>query len=493
MLRPLIQRSRRSAAHRTRERGVTMALVALSMVAIISMAALSIDIGTLYQASAEAQRAADAGALAGARMIAISGLTTDPTNGASGGTVSWAEICGGPGSPASLAAIAIGQQNVVGGTSPTVAVTYSAGSGSSGAGSNDCTAAGASFGINPVVTVKVQQPSLVTFFAHVFSLFNANWKTASVSATASAEAFNSSDAGSYAVQPRCVKPWIVPNLDPYLVGCTTGCAPFVNTATGAINRPGIFADGSGIVGEQLWLVADCDPTNSGLCKLLSSPPQANYPTPNGVVPPPPGTYNLEYVPGQAPISASASTAIPACSGTTLSNTYAQAIAGCDQATQYQCGIPGGNNVDLTENPVYTPTSDTTNGAQCLIHQTPTTTGLLNGQDSLLAAGGGTYPFQIQAGFNNPIVSAPGGLTANTLITSSTSIVSIPIYDQNATVITQGGPAAVTIVGFLQVFINQVDNSGNVQVTVMNVTGCGPAPVTTYNGTSSVPVRLITPP
>ena len=38
-------------------------------------------IGTLYQAKAEAQRAADAAALTAARMISISGMTGDPTNG----------------------------------------------------------------------------------------------------------------------------------------------------------------------------------------------------------------------------------------------------------------------------------------------------------------------------------------------------------------------------------------------------------------------------
>ena len=48
-----------------------MALVALAMVSIIAMAALSIDIGTLYQAKDEAQRAADAAALTAARVISI--------------------------------------------------------------------------------------------------------------------------------------------------------------------------------------------------------------------------------------------------------------------------------------------------------------------------------------------------------------------------------------------------------------------------------------
>src|ERR1700736_6177811 len=75
---------------RDKERGVTIALVAVAMVSIIGMAALSIDIGTLYQAKAEAQRAADAAALAAARVISISGITGDPSNTAGG----WQNTCG---------------------------------------------------------------------------------------------------------------------------------------------------------------------------------------------------------------------------------------------------------------------------------------------------------------------------------------------------------------------------------------------------------------
>ncbi len=68
-----------SQTDRSGERGVTIALVAVAMFSIIAMAGLSIDIGTLYEASAEAQRAADAGALAAARVISISGITGDLT------------------------------------------------------------------------------------------------------------------------------------------------------------------------------------------------------------------------------------------------------------------------------------------------------------------------------------------------------------------------------------------------------------------------------
>jgi hypothetical protein len=49
-----------------RERGVTLPLVAVFIVALFAMAALAIDLGILYTARTSAQHAADAGALAGA-------------------------------------------------------------------------------------------------------------------------------------------------------------------------------------------------------------------------------------------------------------------------------------------------------------------------------------------------------------------------------------------------------------------------------------------
>jgi hypothetical protein len=50
------------------------------------------------------------------------------------------------------------------------------------------------------------------------------------------------------------------------------------------------------------------------------------------------------------------------------------------------------------------------------------------------------------------------------------------------------------VGFLQVFVNQVvDNNGTLNVTVLNVAGCGDNASTTTSapGSSPVPIRLIT--
>ena len=62
--------------HRPDERGQTILLVAISLVSLLAMAALAIDIVTLYVARSEIQRAADAAALAGAKAVADSGITT---------------------------------------------------------------------------------------------------------------------------------------------------------------------------------------------------------------------------------------------------------------------------------------------------------------------------------------------------------------------------------------------------------------------------------
>src|ERR1700691_3862329 len=151
MLPPLIRRPGRSrnAEPRSKERGFTMALVAISMVMIISMAALYI--GTLYEAKAEAQRAADAAALTAARVVSISGATG--SNGTNLG-----QICGGATSTATQAATSMAQQNLIGGVAAgTVTVGYSAGS--AGGPIASCTAI-ANFAVNSVVTVSVQRTNL---------------------------------------------------------------------------------------------------------------------------------------------------------------------------------------------------------------------------------------------------------------------------------------------------------------------------------------------
>src|SRR5437667_7114384 len=103
---------------RRRERGVTILIVAVAMMAMFAMAALAIDIVTLYVSEGEAQTAADATALAGAKVFVSSGFTSgqlgDPT-------LSTAQnlVCNGSTGLADLQAQAVANHNLVAGTAPT--------------------------------------------------------------------------------------------------------------------------------------------------------------------------------------------------------------------------------------------------------------------------------------------------------------------------------------------------------------------------------------
>ncbi len=488
MLPPLIRRRPRNADTRERERGVTMALVAVSMVAIISMAAISIDLGSLYEARAEAQRAADLAALAGARVISVSGTTTDPANGGTDGA--WTAIC----NSATAIANAVGKQNSVGGSAAsTVSVSF----GTAGSPGSGCT--GAAFGVNPVVTVTVKQASLPTFFARVFALVKGTTSNSGVSATASAEVFNSSDSANFAsnmipVQPRCVKPWIIPNYDNVTGGT------FVNAASGNITDPGVYDNvnpGSGIIGQKFDIGADCGSTGAN-CEpgvyegMTTDPPRYG----NDPLGPTPGKKIVQYIPAYVQ---NASAAVPACA----SDLYQQAIAGCDQSTVYSCGTPsttaGATQADLTFNPGV----DSAFASQCLINQTVGSENV--GNDQIIPTGTLTnppFPFQITAGDDNPLVKA-GSAASGDVITSSGSIVTLPIADYAGVAFPAGSTQpTVTIVGFLQVFINYVyvgqpgvAADGDMNVTVLNVVGCGnnAAGNPSVTGTSPVPIRLITPP
>jgi len=474
---PAIRRSLQFPPQHDREAGVTILLVAAALVAIMAMAALSIDIVTLYLANAEAQRSADAAALAAARILSISGMTGDPANAPISSGNAWQLAC----ATAAQVAKSVGQlaqQNSVGGAAGTVTVSFPNNSDTAA-----CTGTTPAFGVNPLVTVQVQRTDLPTFFARIWGR-----RGASVSATATAEAFNSSNSDVFGngatgtvipVQPRCVKPWIVPNLDP-----GNGALPFVTTTNGSIGFPGIRVGAAppGIVGEQFSLFADCAAGAS--CAPPDATPKVNatgglY---NGF--PAPAGNNLEYVPGAVPPH---STAVPSCGN---APGYQEAVSGCDQTTVYACGVSNpGNTADLGVNPGG-PTGDTATAVQCVTHQA-TQGSTTSGQDTLDNA---VYPFQISAGSSNPL-----GITGQ--ITSSNSIVSLPIYDSSPppVVFTAGSTTPVTIVGFLQVFINYVNPDGSLNVTVLNVAGCGnggpgSSPVgPAVTGTTPVPVRLITHP
>jgi hypothetical protein len=330
----------------------------------------------------------------------------------------------------------VAQQNKVAGlAAQTVTVTFP--NFSAGAGCPNA------FGINPQVTVNLQRTGLPTFFARIWSS-----ALASVSASATAEAYNPSNSGSIVagsvapVAPRCAKPLLLPNKDP-----NHSPDPFVDPITGAIVHQGL----GGVVNNLLTLTAAC----SGSPGCTTTGPTAG-----------------QYYP--LAMSPSALHICPSCASSLTG--FVSDLACCN-ALALQCGQQ--YDLDLTVNPNGAGGAAQT-GAQCLIHQLPT-----SGQDSIDA---GQIPPEITAGANNPFVVS-GTVTANDLITTSDSIVILPLYDDTVP-FTGTGP--VTIIGYLQVFINDVDATGTIHATVLNVIGCGNSlsgPPVQGSG-AGVPVRLI---
>lgn len=450
-------RRRTHLSPRHRERGVTMILVVLAMLSMLGIVALAIDVITLYSAKSEAQRAADAGALVAAKMLVDAGVTADPANGplqAAAQTI------------ATTAAKDVARQSVIAGrpiTGPDVTVTFP----NSGA---------PSFGINPQVSVTVQNANLPTFFSRIWSR-----AALTVRATALAEGFNPSNSSSVAggggnipVVARCVKPFIIPNCDPTHAGpgCGATGATFFDPVTGLITNPGT----GGVIGKQFDLISSCGPGPG----CAPGPPSAA---------PGPGGITLRYYPAQ--LATTGNSCPASCGGGT---DFERNIECCNPAP-ISCGttatLPATSQLDV-DGTVFPEGGGgpAQNGVECLIHQRPG-----NGMDILNSPV--SYPLQIQVGNNHPLAGTV--LSANDLVTTSDSLVTVPVYD-TASFPPLGTPVLgtkVNIIGFLQVFINQsfpgggVPKAGEFQVTVVNVSGCGnaasAAPVASG---SAVPVRLI---
>ena len=179
---------------------------------------------------------------------------------------------------ATQAALSAAAQNSVGGNSVSVSVNYSDGSTTNA----DCSTLSDAFAVNPLVIVQIAPTSIPSFFSRIWGIAGSN-----ISASATAEVFNPSASnvngispGAYVtpVEPRCVKPWIVPNLDPgNPSGCAgTACNPIVAPTNGQIQHAGISTGGSGltgVIGETFNLFADCGPkTCLGGGPLPGNPP-----------------------------------------------------------------------------------------------------------------------------------------------------------------------------------------------------------------------------
>ncbi len=189
--------------------------------------------------------------------------------------------------------------------------------------------------------------------------------------------------------------------------------------------------------------------------------------------PPPPNQAFYYPLG---LSTTALHLCPSCSSS--SGGFQQDVECCN-ASAIACGLQV--TVDYSVNPNGAGQEAAT-GGQCMIHQNPG-----NGQDTLIQE----FPAIFTAGSNNPFVGT--SVQANDIIMTSDSVISVPIY--NSTAVAPPPGSSVTIIGYLQLFINSVDiATGNFNVTVLNVSGCGssPGPPTSavQGAATSVPVRLI---
>ncbi len=398
-----------------------------------AMAALSIDVVTLYTARSEAQLAADAAALAAARVLANSGATSDTTG--SSMASAW--------NLATAVALQVAEQNQVGGTNLTASqVTIPAAPG----GTNT----------NPTVTISVQVTNLPTFFARIWG------KTQlAVSASATAEAYNPSGASALGgtttpVAPMCVKPWLLPNLDP------SGVAPDIfNTTTGVIDATSLLGWSS--VGTTQPLTDACTGGDCSTGLPTKVNPWQYFPgDPNTTFPPP-------------------TNSLPNCNPALTTN-YQESVAGCIQIP-ISCSSPAGNpaNIDMNPYPGSGRNPDTVAAVNCLTHAT-------NNQGDQVDPAASVPPFQFLAGADNPI---PGTAGKNVLV--SDSLVTVPVFDSSG-----GVSSSVNIIGFVQLFLNPDGNAatGPVNTTVINLAGCGTnasgQPIL-GNGASPVAVRLISPP
>ena len=214
---------------RKAQRGVTLVIVALALVVIAMLAGLAIDMVALYVARSEAQRAADAGALAGAEQFVKSTFTSGGITQAAVTTL------------ATNAATAAAELNKVAGQTLTAAnITVPA---------PDFSRPG-----NPLITVQVSRP-VPTFFMNIIGL-----STLTVATSATAEAYRPGNAAGPIVCAGCLKPFLMPNCDPnHLAPANASCTGTANgnkggyfvNPDGSLANPGNYPNG--IVGEQWTL------------------------------------------------------------------------------------------------------------------------------------------------------------------------------------------------------------------------------------------------
>jgi len=379
---------------RNRQRGSALFTVAVALIAFIGLMGLAIDLVSLYLGKSEAQRAADAAALAGATVFVTSGCTSNSAG------------CGAAQTAATTQAVSVGKLNLVGGAAPTIP---------NGNVSFDLSHPG-----DPLLTVVVNA-TMPTYFMKLFGV-----NTANVSSTATAEAYNpSGTANGPTFCVSCLKPFLVPNCDPsHAAPANPACAGGANgntggafiKADGTIANPGVAPNG--IIGQSWTLHTNQTPSH---------------------------WYEVAFDCSQ--------------SGTDFQSN----VKTCSNSA-FNCG----SSLCVLDGKKVGPN----NHAVCsLIGYTNSNSQNCDSVDSIAVNASNTPPLTITAGPGNPFF--PSGAQ----ITQSASVVTVPVFD-GATV--NPGGATVTIVGYLQLFIQSIHHGGGggggqddfITATIMNASSCG---------------------
>lgn len=454
MIKPVRRKKARS------ESGATIIVVAITLVALVAMAALALDVASLYIARSEAQRAADAAALAGAKMFVNSGITS--VVGISPPPLDQSSVCqdgdGTTAAAANIQAAAAISQNLIGGQTAIIQ-------------SITCDF---SLPENPRITVKVRPVTMPTFFAKIWG-----GSARTVTATAMAEAYNQSGSNTPPVLTS-VEPWVLPNCDP--TSSTGPCTPgyFVDALNGT---PKSSPSGGSFVGTQIRLNRILKGAAGG---GGGSPPILNF-------------YALDFPDPPAD-------ACPSCGQTGVA--YVDNIA-CSSQAPLQCGQQVGPGLSPSSPAIPVEIISETGfptrtraGGRCLIHAARN--GLGQGQDSFSSS----IPNIITGGSANPNRSLRG----ITNISRSDSVVTVPLYDgqplcdssspSGTCSVPAPSPAPPVVLGFLQLGIQQtLSGSGTVpeiQAVILNIVGCTPTAVSNFNpnpangitSNSAIPVRLV---
>lgn len=490
----------RMSSLRSNDKGVTLLIVAGGLVLMLGMCALSIDLVAGYLARVQCQRAADAGALAGAKAFRDSGCTTSGcTSGSTAETL------------AAQNAIAVAAQNPVMGLAPTSKTV-----GTKFDYSHDVRASGGSG--EPQITVTVHRDSasgnpMPTFFAKIFGI-----NSMDISASATAEAFNPSGTGMN-IGAGCIKPFLVPNCDPNFpvaagttysnpncqCGATNG-----GVSTGVLNGDCPVNTQSGYHMSYYVDPTTGDPVHPLDCVWDSTLNECN-PSSGDIGAPWVLHNNLNNpVPSQW-----YTIAFNSQSGQQYAN-YIQECAPNTVACQGTLSTLNGKKVGPTDS-----------GVDCLIHScgaggcsgyctsggssNSLPDGLNNGQDYICApyalpgaaaqsscpTTNPASPFKFVVGTNNPYMgqSSAAGQAKDLTSGVSDSVVSVVLYDGQQ--LSSGG-GTVTVQGYMSIFIQDALHSSNmdtVNAVIVDVGGCGTGgsgstPDVNSPGGSFIPIRLI---